>query len=168
MHRCCRWVATIWLPVIAVAAFAVRSAAADDCAPIVKAELATATAPAFRQYMSLGEGKDERLLSIALGDTVYMAIGGQAGWQTMDRRDIIATAREAAADADYRDCKALGTETTGGADTIVYEFTMASRSNAFAPSPAKIWIGNDGLLRKQSTDQGSFRYEFDDVRAPIP
>ena len=168
MHRYCRWVATIWLPVIAVAAFAVRSAAADDCAPIVKAELATATAPAFRQYMSLGQDKDERLLSIALGDTVYMALGGQAGWRTMDRKDIIAMAKEAAEDADYRDCRALGMETVSGASASVYAFTMASRSNAFAPSRAKAWIGPDGLLRRQATDKGSFRYEFDDVRAPIP
>jgi len=144
------------------------TAAADGCAPILKAELATATAPAFRQYMALSEGKSERLLSVALGDTVYMAIGGQAGWQKMDRTEIIALAKDAADDADYRDCKSLGSETIGGADAAVYQFTMASKSDSFAPSRAKAWIGADGLLRKQATDKGSFRYEFDDVRAPIP
>jgi outer membrane lipoprotein-sorting protein len=143
-------------------------AAADACAPIVKAELATATAPAFRQYMSLSEGKGERSLSIALGNTVYMAIGGQAGWQKMDRTEIIALAKEAADDADYRDCRSLGSETIGGVDAAVYQFTMASKSDSFAPSRAKAWIGADGLLRKQATDKGSFRYEFDDVKAPIP
>jgi hypothetical protein len=157
-----------WLLVAAAAGLPAPAAAADDCAPIVKAELATVAAPGFRQYMSLKQGKDERLLSIALGDTVYMALGGQAGWQKMDRREILALAKAAADDADYRDCKALGSETIGDVRAAVYQFTMASKSNAFAPSHAKIWIGDDGLLRKQSTDEGSFRYEFDDVKAPIP
>ena len=168
MHRCCRLIAAIWLPAVAAGGLRVPTAAADDCAPIVKAELATAAAPAFRQYMSLGDGKAERLLSIALGDTVYMALGGQAGWQRMDRKDILAMAKEAADDADYRDCKSLGPERAGGVETAVYQFTMASKSNEFAPSRAKAWIGADGLLRKQSTEKGSFRYEFDNVKAPIP
>jgi len=163
-------------PLLLIAAAAIgayaRSAAADDCAPIVKAELATAAAPGFRQYMSLpaaaADGVGERLLSVALGDMVYMAIGGPGSWQKMDRKEIIAMARAAADDADYRDCKALGSEPIGDVEAAVYQFTMASKSNSFAPSRAKVWIGYDGLLRKQATDQGSFRYEFDDVKAPIP
>ena len=156
---------------MAAAARASGAAAADDCAPIVKAELATVTAPAFRQYMSVAAesgGKDERLLSVAFGDFVYMATGGPGSWQKMDRREIIAMARAAADDADYRDCRALGSEPIGGVDAAVYQFTMASKSNSFAPSRAKAWIGDDGLLRKQATDHASFRYEFDDVKAPIP
>jgi hypothetical protein len=142
---------------------------AGDCAPIVKAEQATVVAPGFRQYMSTAaDGQDERLLSIALGDTVYMALGGAGGWQKMDRKEVIAMARTAAADADFRDCKALGSEPTGGLTLAVYEFTMASKSGSFAPNHAKVWIGADGLLRKQSTTQSSLRYEFDDVKAPIP
>lgn len=86
----------------------------------------------------------------------------------MDRNDVIALAKEAADDADYRDCKSLGSETIGGADVAVCQFTMTSKSDSFAPSRAKAWIGADGLLRKQATDKGSFRYAFDDVRAPIP
>jgi hypothetical protein len=145
------------------------AATAGDCAPIVEAEQATVAAPGFRQYMSAAaDGKDERLLSIALGDTVYMALGGPGGWQKMDRTEIIAMARAAADDADYRDCRSLGSERVGGVATAVYEFTMASKSDGFASSHAKVWIGPDGLLRKQSTTQGSLRYEFDDVKAPIP
>jgi hypothetical protein len=145
------------------------AATASDCAPIVKAERATVAAPGFRQYISsAADGKDERLLSIALGDTVYMALGGPGGWQKMDRKEIIAMARTAADDADFRDCKALGPEPIGGLTVAVYEFTMASKSGRFAPSHAKVWIGPDGLLRKQSTTEGSLRYEFDDVKAPIP
>jgi hypothetical protein len=161
-------IAATWLLAAATAGLLAPAAAADACAPIVKAELATARAPAFRQYMSLPEGKGERLLSIALGDTVYMALGGQAGWQTMDRTEILAMAKEAADNTDYRDCKSLGSEAIGGVETAVYQFTMASRSNDFAPSRAKVWIGEDGLLRRQSTDKGNFRYEFDDVKAPVP
>ena len=155
------------LLMVAAAGLDPRAAAADDCAPIVKAELATAAAPGFRQYMSVAGGKDERLLSITLGDSVYMAMG-PGDWRKMDRSEIIAMAKEAADDADYRDCTALGSESIGGADAAVYQFTMASKSNSFAPSQAKVWIGDDGLLRKQATDKGSIRYEFDDVKAPIP
>ena len=65
------------------AALDARAAVADDCAPIVKAELATVTAPAFRQYMSVAaesDGKDERLLSVALGDpTTAGDLVGAAG-----------------------------------------------------------------------------------------
>ena len=160
------------LLMVAAAGLDARPAMADDCAPVVKAELATASAPGFRQYMSLpaaaADGVEERLLSVALGDTVYMAIGGPGSWQKMDRKEIIAMAQAAADDADYRDCEALGSEPVGGVDAAVYQFTMASKSNSFAPSHAKAWIGGDGLLRKQMTDQASFRYEFDDVKAPIP
>jgi hypothetical protein len=159
------------LLMVAAPGFDVRAAAADDCAPIVKAEPATVAAPAFRQYMSVAaesDGKDERLLSVALGDTVYMAVGGPGSWQKMDRKEIVAMARAAADDADYRDCKALGSEPIDGVNAAVYQFTMASKSNSFDPSHAKAWIGDDGLLRKQATDQASFRYEFDDVKAPIP
>jgi hypothetical protein len=145
------------------------AAMTGDCAPIVKAEQATVAAPGFRQYISTAaDGKDERLLSIAMGDKVYMALGGPGGWQKMDRREIIAMARTAADDADFRDCKALGSEPIGGLTVAVYEFTMASKSGSFAPSHAKVWIGPDGFLRKQSTTRGSLRYEFDDVKAPIP
>src|SRR5215467_5195237 len=105
MRRYSQLIAAAWLLAAAAAGLHAPAAAADACATIVKAELTTATAPAFRQYLSSGEGKDERLLSIALGDTVYLALGGQAGWQTMDRTEIIALAKEAAEDADYRDCK---------------------------------------------------------------
>ena len=103
-----------------------------------------------------------------MGDTVYMALGGPGGWQKMDRKEIIAMARTAADDADYRDCRSLGTEPVGGVAMAVYAFTMASKSKSFAPSHGKVWIGPDGLLRRQSTTQGSLRYEFDDVKAPIP
>ena len=153
------------------AALDARAAAADDCAPIVKAELASVTAPAFRQYLSLpggGAGKDKRLMSIALGDAVYMATGGPGGWQKMDRKEIIGMAKEAAADASYRDCKSLGSEPVGGVATAVYAFAMESKSQGFPTSHGKVWIADDGLLRKQATDQGSLRYEYDDVKAPIP
>jgi hypothetical protein len=144
------------------------AAMAGDCAPIVNAEQATVAAPGFRQYMSAAaDGKDERLLSIALGDTVYMALGGPGGWHKMDRKEIIAMARAAADDADYRDCRSLGSEPVGGVATAVYEFTMASKSGSFTPSHSKVWIGPEGLLRKQSTTRGSLRYEFDHVKAPI-
>jgi len=159
------------LSAAAIAALSGRAAVADNCAPIVKAELATVTAPGFRQYMSVSRAtgdKAERLLSIALGDTVYIAIGGPSGWQKMDRKSVITMAREGAYDSTFRDCKSLGTEPIGGAPAAVYQFTMASKSQSFPTSHAKVWIGEDGLLRKQATDKASLRYEYDNVQAPVP
>ena len=86
----------------------------------------------------------------------------------MERKEIIAMAKQAADDASYSDCKSLGSEPVGGVATAAYVFTMESRSKSFAPSHGKVWIGNDGLLRKQATDQGSLRYEYDNLQAPIP
>ena len=146
-----------------------RSAAAADCAPIVEAEMATLEAPGFRQYMSstaAGTTK-ERLLSVALGDTVYIAMGGQR-WQKMDRKEIIATAKEAAADADYRDCRSLGSQPVGAVAAEGYAFTLDSKSHSFPSSRAKVWIGADGHVLKQATDNGTLRYEYDNVTPPIP
>jgi hypothetical protein len=149
------------------AVFHSRAVAADDCAPVVKAEMATLSAPGFRQYMS-GAGGGERLLSIALGDAVYLAIGGPGGWQKMDRKEIVATAKEAVDDAAFRDCRPLGSEPVHGVSAAVYQFTMESRSQSFPASHDKVWIDAGGLLRKQSTDRGNVRYEYDNVKAPIP
>jgi len=45
---------------------------------------------------------------------------------------------------------------------------MASKSNDFRTVHVEAWIDDAGLLRKQTTDKGSVRYEYDNVHAPIP
>lgn len=143
-----------------------HAALAADCAPVVKAELATLEAPAFRQYMAAA-GKDERLLSITLGDSVYMALA-PGRWQKQDRTDIVAMGKDAAADSVFSDCQALGAEAVGGGTAAVYAFTRASKSQSFPASQGKVWIGADGLLRRQATARGTLRYEYDNVKAPVP
>jgi hypothetical protein len=74
-----------------------QSAIAEDCAPIIKAEEATLTAPGFRQYLvpAASTGSSERLMSISLGDAAYLALGTSNGWEKMKRVEIIAMAKEA-------------------------------------------------------------------------
>jgi hypothetical protein len=55
----------------------------------------------------------------------------------------------------------------GGTAAALYRVAMARKSNSFAPSQAEVRIGDDGQLRRQATDEGSVRYEFNDV-APLP
>lgn len=159
------------IPLLAVAALGARTACADDCAPIPKAMLATMSAPASRQYMSspLRDGGKERLFAVALGDTMYLTSpGGKGGWQKMDRRPLMRAGQDAAADMSLSDCKTLGTATINGVETAGYEFTAASKSGSIPQGHATIWIGPDGLLRKQQVSETSIRYEFDNVKAPVP
>src|SRR5439155_1584284 len=74
----------------------VRSAKAEDCAPIIKAEEATLVAPGFRQYLvpPPASGGGERLVSISLGDITYFASGSSGGWEKMKRAEIIAVSRQ--------------------------------------------------------------------------
>ena len=140
---------------------------AGDCAPIVKAINATLKAPVYRQYRYF-PGRGERLFGIALGDTVYIAIGGSNGWQKMDRKDNIAIATRAEEDTAYRECKWLGSDLVNGVATAVYEYTVDSKGSGAGGLPAKVWIGPDGLLRKQGAKASTMRYEYDNVKAPIP
>ena len=99
-----------------------QSAIAEDCAPIIKAKEATLTAPGFRQYLvpAASTGSSERLMSISLGDTAYLALGTSNGWEKMNRVEIIAMAKEAEDDASYRDCQSLGSQSVGGVEALGY------------------------------------------------
>lgn len=140
---------------------------ADDCATIVRALSATAEAPALSQYITM-PGRGERLMSVILGDTAYMAVAGTGGWQKLPRGQVEAAARRAAADALYSDCKRLGVESINGVPATAYEYRLASRSNMFPPGQATVWIGPDGLVLKQESKGASLRYEYRDVTAPVP
>ena len=75
-------------------------------------------------------------------------------------------AQAAADDADYRDCRALGSEPIGGIDAAVYQFIMPARRQ-FRSQPRQGPIGVTAAPQ-QMTDQASFRHEFDDVRPRYP
>jgi hypothetical protein len=86
----------------------------------------------------------------------------------MNRKETIAIARQAAERAAYRDCRSLGPDSVNGVATAVYEYTMESGSNGVAALPGGVWTGPDGLLRKQGAKASTTRYEYDNVKAPIP
>jgi hypothetical protein len=147
-----------------------QSAIAEDCAPIIKAEEATLTAPGFRQYLvpAASTGSSERLMSISLGDTAYLALGTSNGWEKMKRVEIIAMAKEAEDDASYRDCQSLGSQSVGSVEALGYGFLMERKSGRFEPKRAKIWVGPDGFVRLQESGGMTLRYEYDNVQAPVP
>src|SRR5437764_8318822 len=130
------------------ACFGAQSAIADDCAPIVKAEEATLIAPGYRQYLvpPPASGGSERLVSVSLGDTTYLATGSSGGWEKMKRAEIIAVSRQAEPDASLTDCRSLGTRSIAGIATLGYGFVLNSKSGRFTPKPSKIWVGPDGFV----------------------
>ena len=149
---------------------------ADDCQPILSALKATASAPALRQYLSIpSQPGGERLFSIQLGDVAYVAlgVGGAASpWQKMSRSKLRAEAEEAAQSLTYRDCKSLGPEALNGSQVSVYEYSTQDSPGVpgqiRSGGRSKIWIGADGLVRKQDAagGRGSVRYEYNAVEAP--
>ena len=46
--------------IAAAGGFYAGAARGDDCTPVMKAELATVTAPGFRQYLSFSGGADRQ------------------------------------------------------------------------------------------------------------
>lgn len=159
---------TLLFGVVLGVTFCGLSVHAGDCSAVVKSLRDTMQAPAIRQFLSFsGESKDERLLSITVEQTVYLATGGANGWITLNRSVIRKTAMEAEGDADYRDCNVTGNETAGGMNLTVYAFTKGSKRDKSQTYRGEVWIGADGLIRKQKTEKGSVRYEYERVTAPV-
>jgi hypothetical protein len=167
-----RWTKlTLALLILGGVGCSAQIARADTCATILKALDATAHAPGIRQYISFSsrsDGADEHLMAVLLGATAYMATGGPDGWLKIDRREIMASAKEEAANTRYRDCRALGAEPVRGVAAKLYEFTMEDKATGTASDQMRIWIGADGLVHQQQTEDGTVRFEFDGVKAPIP
>lgn len=137
---------------------------ADDCDPVRKAARDTLQAPGgWRQYMAAG-GRPERLVSIAKGDTVWLALGpGQ--WTAMPRRELLAEASNAEAGHRLSQCHAHGESVIDGMPVTVYDY--ASQVGGLPVLQAQAWIGRDGLIYRQSSGrQGVLRYEFKNVQAP--
>jgi hypothetical protein len=152
----------------------IMPASADDCAPVLNALTATASAPKLRQYVSMPSRPGvERLVSVQIGDVVYVAlgVGGPASpWQKMSRSKMRAEAEEAMQTMNYRDCKPLGSEVINGSQVSAFEYTMQDQSavpgQIRSGGRSRIWIGSDGLVRKQEVAGGSVRYEYNAVEAP--
>jgi len=152
------------LLVLAVAVLCARPVMvrADDCAVLRNAALATLQAPSgLRQFLAVGN-RPERLMSVAAGDTVYIAMApGQ--WMTLPRSEVQAEGVSAA--KAYRDCHAVGQEEVDGHAATVYAYTAAF--DGAPAASARAWIGRDGLIYRQALPRGGvMRYEFKDVKPP--
>jgi hypothetical protein len=149
---------------LAVLAAAGQALAADDaCAAVRAAITATLNAPGLRQYMALREGAPERLVSVLTRDAVYVAIGGR--WDRQSRSEYRESVAAAEQEKKMSGCKRAGSAVLNGEPVTVFDYTVQF---TMLPSiPAKVWVGSDGLLRKQSSGaHGYLRYEYKDVRAP--
>lgn len=166
----CRLTASFRSPCIAVfvglAAFGAAStrAIADDCQPILAAMATTLKAPAYRQYLTQASSGQERLMTVVVGPTVYMMLGGNGRSQQMPRQEIQAMAQEAMRETRFSGCKLLGSETIGGTGTKVYGYSYTTKDGDAGQS--KVWIDSGSLLRKQATQDGWLRYEYENVQAP--
>jgi len=148
----------------AVAALCARPVTvwADDCTVLRDAALATLQVPSgMRQFLAVGN-RPERLVSVAAGDKVYLAMApGQ--WTTLPRSEVQAEGLAAA--KVYRDCHAVGQEEVDGHAATVYAYTASF--DGMPAAAARAWIGRDGLIYRQALPRGGvMRYEFKDVKPP--
>src|SRR5215471_21712666 len=154
-----RWAnLTVALLILCGFGCAAERARADSCGAILKALDATTHAPGIRQYISFSsrsDGADEHLMAVLIGTAAYVATGGPDGWLKIDRREIMAAAKEEAANTHYRDCRSLGTEQIHGVVAKLYEFTMEDKETGSVADRMRIWIGADGLVYQQQTENGT-------------
>jgi hypothetical protein len=141
-----------------------QNAAADPCQEVVAAMRATMKAPALRQFLTSNHSHEERLMTIIVGDTVYMMMGGSKPISTMSRQEARQSVDQAAIENSVVDCRLVGHEKVAGTPTRLYTYT--SDDGAGGSIASKVWIGDDGLLREQSADDGMIRYEYENVIAP--
>ena len=125
-----------------------QNAIAAPFQEVVAALRVTLKAPALRQYLTTKDSREERLMTIIVGDTVYMMMGGQKPISTMSRQEAGQSVDQAAIEKSVADCKYLGKEDVAGTPTRLYSYT--SDDGAGGSIVSKAWIGEDGLLRKQS------------------
>ena len=66
------------------------------------------------------------------------------------------------------DCQKLGRETVDGIATTVYRYRMKMPGTTLgSETPAKVFIGDDGLLYAQDSGDGAkVRYRYQGVTAP--
>lgn len=120
--------------------------------------------PSRQSISDLSAG--QRLESIVVDGQSYSAIGGK--WRRMGidlkaaERKLYAQIRNGTIKLDQ--CQALGSETVDGIATtaVRYRMTMPGAPAAIATA----YIGKDGLIHAQSSDDVRVRYRYRDVRAP--
>ena len=124
----------------------------------------TLRAPAYRQYLTQASSGQEKLVTVAVGPTIYMMLSGNGRPQQMPRQEIQAMAQEEMQGTTFSACRELGRETIDGISTDVYSYRYTTTDGDAGES--KIWVDAHSLLRKQATKDGWMRYEYENVQAP--
>lgn len=142
----------------------ISAAQADDCQPIVTAIQTTLKAPAYRQYLMTQGNGQERLMTIVVGKSAYLMLGGAGSYHEMPRQEIDALAKEAIAETTLQSCMLIGNEALKGVATKVYQYSATIKDGE--QERAKVWIDANSLLRKQGVKDGELRYDYENVQAP--
>lgn len=134
------------------------------CAPFVDAADKSSHQSARQSVMEFGGG--ERMEAIVVDDVLYSKIGGQwkklkTGFWAMERAQVDDMRSGKIA---LTQCKSLGKESVDGIATTVVGFTLSIAGTD--PIHNKVYIGVDGLIYAQASDQSRVRYRYLGVRAP--
>lgn len=136
------------------------------CAPYVKASEKTSAQAARHQVISMGA--DLRTESIIKDGQMYMQVNGK--WMK-GPPNFFKMEKEQYADLKsgkikLSDCKKLGRETVDGIATTVYSLRTEIPGMPVPKDPAKIYIGDDGLIQAQSGEGYKIRIRYTGVVAP--
>ncbi|MBL8269669.1 hypothetical protein [Steroidobacter sp.] len=112
------------------------------------------------------DGGGMRSEAVVLDGKFYVQAGGK--WRLMK---VDFTAIELKLVNDVRagkipisDCKVLGSESIEGAPMSVVSYTM--KMQGLPAASAKAYIGKDGLVYAQSSEDSKIRYRYTGVQAP--
>lgn len=158
---------SIRLPTLLLACCALPAEALEPlCDTYLKAVEKTSTQPARQMVSDLGEGM--RTESIVIGNKMYMKVEGtwMKGPPTFTKMEAKLNAELRSGKTKLWDCKKLGRETVDGIATTVYSYQIDLQGLPAPKEPAKVYVGDDGLIYAQASDGAKVRYRYTGVTAP--
>lgn len=134
------------------------------CEPFIAAAEKTASQKARHSVSELDDGT--RIEAIVVDGRFFTSLGGK--WQEM-KIDLLAAERRLNAEVragkvPVSHCKDLGKETVDGIATRVIGYSIAFQGAA--PTPARAYVGNDGLVYALSAEGQKVRYRYTGISAP--
>jgi len=138
------------------------------CEPFVAAAEKTAAQPARHSVSQLDA--TTRAEAILIGGKIYMQMAGRwmKGPPNFAATEKKLNAAMRSGEIQLLDCQKLGRETVDGIATTVYRYRMKMPGTTLgSETPAKVFIGDDGLLYAQDSGDGAkVRYRYQGVTAP--
>ncbi|MES2884822.1 MAG: hypothetical protein V4709_08455 [Pseudomonadota bacterium] len=158
---------SIRLPTLLLACCALPAQALEPlCDTYLKAVEKTSTQPARQMVSDLGEGL--RTEAIVIDNKMYMKVDGawMKGPPTFTQMEAKLNAELRSGKTKLWGCKKLGRETVDGIATTVYSYEIDLHGLPAPKEPAKVYVGDDGLIYAQSSDGAKVRYRYTGVTAP--